>query len=331
MKSTLIAIACVLSLTSVSAQTTSQWLTPSPMGIAITVGQWLYKDTKKIYAIEVESYGPNLTAAKNEGFRIAIEHAVGSLTSSESKLINGQLASKEIIAYSSGFVEKFEIIERGDDNGKTTVKMKVWVSYSSIADRLLHKSESAGLLNGDQAGASVSTKLEELNTGDKLLKSVLADYPRRAFDIEQKPTRILMDNNRRVWAEVPYTLRWNKTYIRSLEETLEAVSGTPAIYRHTWDQPKFNLLFANFAHSALIKITVKDTADNVLAKHCSFPPASNNNYGWLMLGDGPYQNQFWVYKTAYATTKQYIYLGTDSSLIENANKIELTAVRQSEC
>ena len=329
MKCRTLAMACVLLLATVSAQA----FAPSPVSIALTVGQWLIKDQKKIYYVEVQSRGPTLLAAKDEGFRLAVEHAVGSLTSSESTVRNGKLVNKEIIAYSSGFVERFEIVEREDLGTGVQLTMKIWVSHSAIADRLLHQSRVAGLVDGSQAGAAVQTKLTELQTGDRLLKSVLADYPRRAFDIDLKPTRIMLDNQRRVIAEVAYNVRWNKTYIRSLEETLEAVANNRRIYNHVWDADKFAIIWSSMVQDrVVIRVAIRDDHNRILAKQCSFPDAHSNTGDWFSISNsGPYASQFRVYTASTGTAKEYLYLGTNAQLLETAGKVDIQAVRQSDC
>ena len=221
-------LACAAGLASpVQAQSAASLFLPSPISVALTVGRWLTQDSKKIFYIEVESSGATFDAARNEGFRLAVEQAVGSLVTSEAQSRNGALVRQETISYSSGYVDRFEIVERTEvqtPRSKTTVRMKVWVSHSAIADRLLYQSTSSTNVDGSRAAATASTVLQERKTGDQLAGAVLADFPKRAFDVTAESVRISLDRNRQVQLEVPYRIRWNYQYLVSLAETLSATA-----------------------------------------------------------------------------------------------------------
>jgi len=224
-------LACVAGLASpVQAQSAASLFLPSPISVALTVGRWLTQDSKKIFYIEVESSGATFDAAKNEGFRLAIEQAVGSLVTSEAQSRNGAMVRQETISYSSGYVDRFEVIDRSEvfgTRGKVTVRMKVWVSHSAIAERLLYQSRATTGIDGERAAASAATVLNERQTGDKVAGAVLADFPSRAFDVTAESVRVSLDRNRQVQLEVPYLIRWNYNYLVALAETLSATAQQP--------------------------------------------------------------------------------------------------------
>ena len=58
-------IACACSIAIVASATPSY----TPLSIALSVGQWLTKDTKKVYYVQVEATADNLEAARQEAFR----------------------------------------------------------------------------------------------------------------------------------------------------------------------------------------------------------------------------------------------------------------------
>lgn len=198
---------------------------PSPLGIALTVGKWIWDATTKeqVYYIEVAGEGRTATEARNNGFRLAVESALGSVISSETEVQNGRIVRDEIISYAAGFVERFEIVQTTANSNGYTVTMKVWIRRSALADRLLNRSEQSGQVNGAQASVQIQTLVQERTTGDRLLQTVLNDFPRRAFDIELKPTEVL-HQNRTAYMEVGFQLAWNTDYLRSLWTALEATS-----------------------------------------------------------------------------------------------------------
>ena len=197
---------------------------PSPLGVVLTVGQWLLlSDNKRVYYIEVAGIGATAEQARQNGFRLAVEQALGSLISSETEVQNGRIQRDEIISYAAGFVDRFEITGTRQVGNETEVSMKVWVGRSALADRLLNRSEQSGQVDGARASVQLQTLNQERATGDALLQQVLNDFPKRAFDIELKPTDVVRQN-RSALLEVNFKLRWNKDYLRSLWTALEATS-----------------------------------------------------------------------------------------------------------
>jgi hypothetical protein len=200
-------------------------ITPSPLGVVLTVGQWLiFGDNRRVYYIEVEGHGATPTLARDNGFRLAVEQALGTLISSETQVENGRVVRDEIISYAAGYVDRFDIVSTDvTAQGQNQVRMKVWVARSALANRLLNRSEQSGQVDGARASVQLQTLNQERATGDALLQQVLNDFPKRAFDIEFKPTDVIRQN-RSAHMELSFVLKWNKDYLRSLWTALEATS-----------------------------------------------------------------------------------------------------------
>jgi hypothetical protein len=198
---------------------------PNPIGIALTVGKWIYDSStrQQVYYIEVAGNGATTTEARNNGFRLAVESALGSLISSETVVQNGRIQRDEIISYAAGFVNQFETVETRSGPDGVTVVMRVWVKRSALADRLLNRSEQSGEVDGARATVQLQTLNQERATGDRLLQTVLNDFPRRAFDIIMEPTNINRQNRTAV-LDIHFRLAWNQDYLRSLWTALDATS-----------------------------------------------------------------------------------------------------------
>ena len=227
MRRALVALACVVlfgqgtAYSQVGTVITPSMLMPSPLGIVLTVGQWILAERKPVYYIEVKGVGRSQGEARNNGFRLAVEQAIGTLISSETEVQNGRIRRDEIISYAAGFVEKFEIVGVQETNQGVEVSMKVWVGRSALADRLLNKSETAGTVDGATASVRLQTLTQERTDGDALLNSVLKDFFKRGFVIELKPTRVIRDG-RSVALEVPFKITWSQDYLKSLWAALDA-------------------------------------------------------------------------------------------------------------
>jgi hypothetical protein len=203
----------------------TQTLAPSPLGVVLIVGKWIFDSStrQEVYYIEVAGDGPTIEQARNNGFRLAVEKAIGTLISSETEVQNGKIVRDEIISYASGYVDRFETISQQKTASGFRVSMRVWVKRSALADRLLSRSKQSGQIDGAIASVKLQTINEERATGDRLLQTVLNDFPRRAFDIKIEPTNINRQNRIAV-LEVIFSLSWNQDYLRSLWAALDATS-----------------------------------------------------------------------------------------------------------
>ena len=199
-------------------------LMPNPVTIALTVGQWMMKDQVETYYLRVKAAGRDEQDARDQAFRLAVNQAIGSLTLSETQVRNGDLARHEIINYSSGYVHDFKILKRYDDGRDVVIEIDVWVRNSQIADRLLNKSAGAGTVEGGRISQQIESLQRERATGDRVLSTVLSDFPQRAFDVAVEPTQVLFDRNRQGILRVPFHVRWNNQYVVSLSEAVTAIN-----------------------------------------------------------------------------------------------------------
>ena len=222
----LAALICAVSFTA-QAQIPAL-IMPSPLGIIITIGQWIYQGTERVYYIEVAGQGADAEEARKNGFRLAVEQAIGSLISSESEVQNGRLVRDEIISYAAGYVSNFEIVSTENVNRGSRVVMRVWVKRSALANRLLNESKQSGQVDGATAVVSFKTIVNERQTGDQLLQSVLNDFPRRAFDIEIGKSSVIFDADRRAQLHIPIKVNYNQDYLISLWTALSATQESGA-------------------------------------------------------------------------------------------------------
>jgi hypothetical protein len=266
-------------------------LVPSPLSIALSVGQWLVRDSQKVYYVQVESSAPTPAQARAEGFKLAVSQAVGTLVVAESEVKNQQLVRNEIIQYSSGYIQDFKILSEAQVGSMTRVVMDVWVTESKIADRLLNVSKADGVIEGDKSAVQYRSNLNQLQSGDRLLEIILNDFPNKAFDIKAGKSVVTMPA-RGIQIQIPINISWNKEYISSLTEALEKIrqGQTGNYYRgpdwaavirfknqSDWfmstasfrDRIKLDLLESNLILSKpQIKLIIRDDVGNILLGKC---------------------------------------------------------------
>jgi hypothetical protein len=286
-------------------------LTPTPLGIVLVAGTWIIEHTEKVYYIEVEGSGATAEESRLNGFRLAVEQAVGSLVASETEVQDEKLIRDEIISYASGYVNEFNIEKVYSDNELVKTKMKVWVKKTTLSDRLLHQSKEDGVIDGQRASVAIETSLHERNEGDRLLRTVLNDFPKNSFNIGVGKPQIGFDFNRRAMLTVPFSIAWSPEYLRSVENAVKATAQSdsvdlckdwqvkftsrqcePSTYiqviSEKWmggvttagfsDIMKTNAAVQSFiGKSPSILITLHGTTNNVIYRQCHFLPELDHN------------------------------------------------------
>ena len=199
-------------------------LRPSPLTVGITLAQWAVKDQKRVYYVEVVGEGNSAESARQHAFRMAVERAVGTVVASDSEVENSRLRRDEIITYASGYVHDYLVLDQRESGRGIQVQLRVWVSHSAISSRLLNVSQDAGSVEGGRISEQIQSIQRERQSADQLLSAVLADYPRRAFDIRLEPTRVVITDQRQGELQIPFVIAWNSHYITSLSEIVTRIN-----------------------------------------------------------------------------------------------------------
>lgn len=174
--------------------------------------------------IRVIGTGSNKEEAKINGFTTAIEIAVGSVILTDKESVNSQLVRDDILKHSSGYVDDYKIINESTNFKGISLVMDVTVKSSKIAERVLNRGKSEGVIEGERLDTQYKSYSNSKATGDRLLNTVLNDYPMRAFNITQGKVDFKLDNRRNPVIEIPYTLKWNYKYLTALNEALKITS-----------------------------------------------------------------------------------------------------------
>lgn len=205
----------------------TNWWVPSPLSVAITVGQWMMKDRQEVFYLQVQAEGKDETDAREQAFRLAVSQAIGTLVISELEARNGSIQREEIIAHSSGMVHDFKIIHSHWQGNRRVIVIDVWVAKSHIADRILSRSRDQGRVEGGRISEQILSYQTSRSTGDSVLETVLDDYPARAFVLSTGHTKVAMDENRRARLLIDVAIAWNPTYLTSVTEAAQSVSHRP--------------------------------------------------------------------------------------------------------
>jgi hypothetical protein len=183
-------------------------------------------------SIRVQGIGNTLQQAKENAFKTAVELQVGSVLVNELESKDNKLVRNEIVNYSAGYVDNYTIVDTTTYNNKISIIVDVTVSSSKIADRILSIGSNTKLFDSDRHGTQYETYTDTKNNGDRLLKSLLNDYPKRAFIVTQLQHRFGVDTQRSPFIEIGFKFNWNYNYLSSFNEVLSLIEdGSNGLFK----------------------------------------------------------------------------------------------------
>lgn len=266
-----VALAVVLALCGpVSAQTptmSTASVVLSVVRIAINLGSGKQDYTQ----VDVVAEGATVEQARLEGFRTAVNQAVGSVVATQTETQQQRLKRDEVINYSSGFVDRFEILEQNNLGNQVRIKMRVWVAESRLSHRLLGQSHDSQHVPGDRIGTQIETLLDERQQGDRLIQAIMQDYPHRAFDVRVGRSTVKFDEYRRAIIATDVTIRWDSRFVDAVNNALTRTRD-PA--KHAWVYQQAVI------QEPTIQISAVDSHGTVLQKECRGFTISPDNTGF---------------------------------------------------
>lgn len=241
--------------------------------------------------LKVNCIGSNVENAKINCFNRAVEIAVGTVVVAGAESRNDNLVKHEILKHSAGYIDDYHIINQTAEGGKTKLAMMVKVRDSKIAERIMNVQSTTGQVQGSRLKDQYDSFIHHKETGDKLLNTILADYPRHAFNITKGKIQYQVDIDRNPVIIVPYKVTWNYKYLQALNEVLsltqdeknrslrqESVSviskdpkawvlGSTDTYYFN-DVRRAQYIKRNFIDRMYVHVKLKDFGGNVLISGC---------------------------------------------------------------
>lgn len=209
----LLASVLALSIGIAKAEPVTLWTGLQALGTIIQVSE-LVKANDKVYQVRVRGQGPSEEEARTQAYKKAVEYAVGAYVASGTEVVNGEVTVKKIIKYSSGYVDRFDMVEVG--NGY--VIMDVYVRTSKIAAGLLGEGKTSGKIDGAQIAATTSTLLDSKKNGDEALKMVLDKFKQSAYVVSTSKYQLRMNEQRQMVIDIPYKVQWNYDYLVAMAQ-----------------------------------------------------------------------------------------------------------------
>jgi len=103
----------------------------------------------------------------------------------------------------------------------------VWVARSHLADRLLSTSRTDAVVEGGRVSRQIETFQHSRDQGDRILNTVLTDFPQRAFTIKLGKTQVLVNEYRQPVLSIWVDINWSTVYLHALDEAVARISHAP--------------------------------------------------------------------------------------------------------
>ncbi len=167
--------------------------------------------------------GVTLNDAKEQAFKQAIENRIGVLVLNDREIQSYRLLKDEILTYSAGYIDDYNIVSQERVSKKWIVTADIWVSSSKLTGRIISSASSDGRINGKKASDRFNSFVKQKEQADRLTEKVLSGFPENALIPKYKHTELKFDHNRNAQLLVHLQTSWNKGYLTSLKELLNLV------------------------------------------------------------------------------------------------------------
>jgi hypothetical protein len=348
---TALILAGLLCLPTVPAQASAgvELFLKIPWSLGIHLYQWMNRDNRKVLYVEVTAEGADLEHARQSAYRMAVERAVGVIISSETVVRDQRISRDEIITYASGFVHDFRLVDQIQRGDRTWVKMQVWVSHSTLMNRLLNQSRDSGVIEGGRISEQIDSFRHSRESGDRLLTTVLNDYPGQAFDLRMGNTRVIVDSNRATFLQVPFVMGWNKDYISSLQEAVRTINqrtdcggwfsvcnnlqstiSVGGVTAYFDDAVSYDLMHKHTLISRpVLELTLFDSSNRAVFRDCwNLPELTQDQYTTRPFVDlGGYR----VVISPDRSISSNIFVPLDKLPVRSLDRAEIRPIRQNQC
>jgi len=201
------------------------WLVVALLLVSTTAWADRTKAQRATVTVDVVGYGATEQDARRNGFRSAVELAVGSVIVSDKEASGTELTKDRVGDYSAGYVDNYRILEtQRTTDGLYMIRMTVTVAHSGIAERMLVRGQQDMTIDGDRLQTQMESEFDRRSRGDQLILQVLDSYPQNAFTLSSGSTEFKISNRRSPYVEIPATIVMNTAWVSALNEALVLIA-----------------------------------------------------------------------------------------------------------
>ena len=162
-----------------------------------------------LVTVIVSGSGSDVSSAKKDAYRTAVEQVVGSiLVEAETLVENDDLIKDQVLTYSSAYVESAEVL--GDPvslpGGLVRVRVKASVRKKKLEDKLRIARTATAPVEGESLFAEMVSRKNQWTDATGVIRSVFEDFPlkvltvrvlenargKTAFELDQKTGEVIV-------------------------------------------------------------------------------------------------------------------------------------------
>jgi hypothetical protein len=126
--------------------------------------------------VVVTGLGTDPDKAVQNAFSQAIEQTVGLLVDAETVVKNDQLIRDEILTYSRGYMEKYEVVKRWQEDGLHHAKIRAVVARDKLVEKLGGIKVAVQKIDGDGAARQIEFDVKNEEQVAEMLKKAVAGF-----------------------------------------------------------------------------------------------------------------------------------------------------------
>jgi len=244
-----------MSVGSAQAQSAATVLTPSPLGLVVTAGQWLWNLREPEYVVTVQGSGATDRQALEQAFRTAVETAVGTVVLSTTQAQHSRLTQDHITTHAAARVHRYEIVAQAPG----TVTIRAWVRPSTMSQAWITAASA------ETFTTPARTHQAQLLTGDGVWQHLLTSYPSNSFAVVLTDTKWVQTPQRAQELRVKFTVEWSAEWRRAVTAAAQATQTDLT----RLDPARHNLLLNTLLDSRpQVQITVYSAQNHVVYRAC---------------------------------------------------------------
>ena len=133
---------------------------------------------QRVFTVTATGLGKTVETAERNALQKAVRKALGEWVDAQTLSEKEDIIKDEVLTYSDGFVESRKVVNGPDkdpDLGLYTLTIEAVVVRSKVLQRLCEGQEETSTLDGANLLAEATTKLEDFDSGLKMLRNILSN------------------------------------------------------------------------------------------------------------------------------------------------------------
>jgi hypothetical protein len=152
--------------------------------------------TSEVFDVVATGVGSDSQQAQQNAFSSAIEQALGVLVDAETIVENDQLVRDQVLKFSRGYVNDFEVLERADKGGLHFVRIRAKVAAGRLGEKLKAQDIVARKIPGSLLYNTLIQKVRFAESTREMFRTATVDFrPDKLLTVTMVDTPPVIEND----------------------------------------------------------------------------------------------------------------------------------------